>query len=476
MYRNASLYNKYRYDQHIGDFWFSSVSEVGAAQRNVLTKVPTLSKINQVIDRFESIVYQRNLPTFTYETYPVNESTVTEISLIKFDTATIEQWVADGKSQASLLAVTKDNITSSTDVLLNLQNNEDTQNANSPYLEYTENGFTFILFPDTTGSISLTNSFASERRWLVALDAPIKPVKISNHGTNQLNVMLAGVNFKVIDFGLIEFTENPYRLFPTGKFLILTGEKLTYNLMNYVLKTEGLSHKNSVENIVAYKRLNQNFASFERMCAEILGLAVTNKSGTLGQVVQKTPTTILYIFDTFVEEVPYPHIKLTPGNFYPAGTIIGGMKLDGAFKQSDWWTNYNWSEGGIPMEGLTGIPDLFCPVNYVAVDLVNGTFPLIGEQSQQNLFWNRVTRNQSLLGKSFKDDVLVPYLGATTNINPADFFFSHLWANRVAFLYVDTQLILPERLDYLNKVANDEKPIDTVLITNNSETPIFLRA
>lgn len=157
-----------------------------------------------------------------------------------------------------------------------------------------------------------------------------------------------GIDF-FLDNDFIFFRQDPASLFPLGYYTVVSGIDTNYRpIMADFL---GINSPQYQDLITQYVKKYQTPGWFKLAAAAAAGMGILRHSGKLVDIQTSVYDTI-YIFENETIRIPYDHIPLVVGNFYPKHYIIGdGLQILYSNSNDRWWRQINW-HGGICLDPL----------------------------------------------------------------------------------------------------------------------------
>lgn len=162
--------------------------------------------------------------------------------------------------------------------------------------------------------------------------------------------LLIGVDFFILKDEYIFFRQDPRVIFPNCKYLVNSGRIKDYHsFISYLLKVQV---KENSDYVVQYYRRFQTPKYLGLAMAAVGGLGILRTSEKL-QAIQTNLSTTVYMFETQVVRVNYPHTPLVVGTTYPDNYIIGeGIQIfQNSETDSDWWRQVDW-RGGLALDPI----------------------------------------------------------------------------------------------------------------------------
>lgn len=199
-----------------------------------------------------------------------------------------------------------------------------------------------------TGSYGTTSDyrqiFDGARDWYGIPWRDIMPLAVQGRSGR----LVIGQDFWVNPNGWVFFRDDPAVEFPDGVVVILEGLAPTgATAAAWLAEADGRDQQPLV---TRYLRGQQTPGAFRLALAAVAGLAVLETRQKL-LAVFPAGRGYRYVFEQAGLLADYPHVPLSVGLDYPAGTIIGGgvqvLQDDGTARA--WWRSVNW-RGGISLD------------------------------------------------------------------------------------------------------------------------------
>lgn len=133
-------------------------------------------------------------------------------------------------------------------------------------------------------------------------------------------------------YGLVNFVENPHKLFPEGSFMAVSYVRRRRNLLSFTLRLHDVY--GPVDRVMHYYRRSQNIKSLSLAAAQAAGLAVVREDCT---VVAVYPLHLGYSYMTTAGQydAPYRHTALQVGAKLHDGDVIGAAELYRIYPDND---------------------------------------------------------------------------------------------------------------------------------------------
>lgn len=133
-------------------------------------------------------------------------------------------------------------------------------------------------------------------------------------------------------YGLVNFIENPHKLFPEGSFMAVSYVRRRRNLLSFTLRLHDVY--GPVDRVMHYYRRSQNIKSLSLAAAQAAGLAVVREDCT---VVAVYPLHLGYSYMTTSGQydAPYRHTALHVGAELHDGDVIGAADLYSMYPTGD---------------------------------------------------------------------------------------------------------------------------------------------
>ncbi len=203
-----------------------------------------------------------------------------------------------------------------------------------------------LSYLDQTDYAALYNFFRLSYFILPVREVVPQAIQSASQG-----LLTIGVDFFVLKNSYIFFRQDPRLLFPGGAYLVVSGQRLNYaDSLSYLTRVPGGENRDYV---TQYLRRHQTPKALRLALAALGGLAILRQPQRL-QARQQVLATTIYVFETEVLRVSYPHEPLVVGQAYPADFVIGsGVQVFQADpdRPGAWWRQVDW-RGGLSLDPL----------------------------------------------------------------------------------------------------------------------------
>lgn len=331
----------------------------------------------------------------------------------------------------------------------------------------TENGGV-LLVPVPDGEAS--NGFSlTGTQWAMPLPYDVRPISF----LTKRGLRVVGVDF-VISGGFAIFSESPFELFDLPVVEVFSRQTDRRSRWLFPL---GLDYdSDSAAQAAVLYRGNQSTAQFARAVVASMGYSVLP---TDSQLLHVSPfgEGFRYTFDSVVIYANYPHAPMVIGA-YAAGTVIGGLvrAVSASNARDLWWRTLDWAEG-LSLDALTPLSGIIAPDNYVqsATTTESAAHPghwhsrinLLGDPDTLDKFWKHQEQGEEASGVFLSDALGISGEGATGQVNPLEFFFTHFLDNRGVVVDIARQSGDADRYAAALKFIAREKPVASIVIVRS---------
>lgn len=133
-------------------------------------------------------------------------------------------------------------------------------------------------------------------------------------------------------YGLVNFVENPHKLFPENSFMAVSYVRRRRNLLSFTLRLHDVY--GPVDRVMHYYRKSQNIKSLKLAAAQAAGMAVV-RTDCIVKSVYPLHLGCAYMTTDGQYDVPYRHTHLHVGAELHEGDIIGADGLYAMYPDGD---------------------------------------------------------------------------------------------------------------------------------------------
>lgn len=218
-----------------------------------------------------------------------------------------------------------------------------------------------ILYPDTSANVIIDNTTIP--KWDLNIDPNIYVISIIING----KVLITGQDFES-GFGKITFLENPLKLFPSKKILVLCSQIRFKNIYNYIIGATNVY--GDISYILKYYRESQTVRLLKLACAQFSGMTVVKEQCKIINVIENE-IGATYVTNKGIIEALYNHKLHKPGTIIDKDSIIGGDSLFNIYSTYDSVKNFNLT---ISLNNILPVNGLYATtLNPIKFNVINPT-------------------------------------------------------------------------------------------------------